>query len=169
MPRSPNNLRPKKNPSEEKLRATPFNSVAELDAEARSIRLSVWRKFNEAQVIHELLSKPENEFILDEWRKGLDARLDAGDPSTRMFRIFSDGQGLKLELNKNFTSTLGEHEARFFEGVVRAGIEGFGSLYMRAKSIISPPDRGFSDFEGGSSSPGTVSNERKASLKKKPR
>jgi hypothetical protein len=168
MPRSPNNLRPKKNPSEEKLRATPFSSVAELDAEARSIRLSVWRKFNEAQVIHELLSKPENEFILEEWRNGLDARIDDGDPSTRMFRIYSDGQGLKLELNKSFTATLGDHEARFFEGVVRAGIEGFGSLYMRAKSIISPPDRGVSDFDSGSASV-PVAAARKAPLKKKPR
>lgn len=136
MARVANNVTPKKNPSEEKLRATPFQSVAELEAEAKAIRLSVWRKFNQAQVIHELLTKSENAFIVEEWKEGLVA-FYGNDSKDQIFRIYSEGKGLKLKLNKEFTQTLGEHEMNFVEGVVRAGIEGFGSLYLRAKSLVA--------------------------------
>jgi hypothetical protein len=135
MPRAVDNLTPKKNVTEERLRATPFENVRELEAEGKAIRLAVWRKFSEAQVIHELLTKPENTFIIDEWKAGLVAFYGT-DSKERIFKIFSEGKGLKLELNKEFTQTLGEHEIRFVEGVVRAGIEGYGFLYMRAKSLI---------------------------------
>lgn len=145
MPRSPNNLRPKVNVSEEKLRATPFSSVAELDAEAKAIRLSVWRSFTEAQVIHELLTKPENAFVHEEWRRGLQATFDSRDAATRMYRIFSEGKGLTLEINKEFTMALGEQEVKFFEGVVRAGIEGFGALYLRSKGLITQFERSSGD------------------------
>lgn len=147
MPRVQNNLKPKKNPSEEKLRATPFSSVAELDTEAKAIRLSVWRKFHEAQIIHELLSKPEYRFVQDEWREGLTAVLDEGDPTTQMYRIYSVGKGIQVKLNKSFTATLGEQEVKFFEGVLRAGIDSFGTLYMRGKGLI-PAERGSVDPTG---------------------
>lgn len=135
MSRTPNNLRPRKNPTEERLRATPFKSVAELEAEAEAIRLNVWRRFDEARVIHELLTKPQYKFVLDEWQHGLEAIFDH-PVATKMYRIYSDGKGIKLCLNKDFTATLGDHEVRFFEGVVRAGIEGFGTLYMSSKGLL---------------------------------
>jgi hypothetical protein len=169
MPRSPNNLRPKKNPSEEKLRATPFNTVAELEAEAKAIRLTVWRKFSEAQVIHELLSKPENSFVLEEWHRGLQAQFDGADATTPMFRIFSDGKGLTLELNKEFTMTLGEQEVKFFEGVVRAGIEGFGALYMRSRCLISPSEHNVSDSVRGGSAKSLAKDKKHVSSSKTPR
>ena len=135
MPRPKDNTTPKKNPTEERLRATPFENVSDLDKEAKAIRLAVWRRFNEAQSIHELLTKSENSFIIDEWKAGLIAYYGENSRD-RIFKIFSEGTGLKLELNKEFTSALGDHEMRFIEGVVRAGIEGYGVLYMRSKSMI---------------------------------
>ena len=139
MPKVANNKTPKKNSTEERLRATPFDSIDDLDRETESIRFSVWRRFTEGKVIDELLSKPECKYLLDEWKAGLSCSF-GGDAKSSIYKIFSDGHGLKLLLNPEFTKSLAEHEVIFLEGVVRAGIEGYGALYMRSKSIISNPD-----------------------------
>lgn len=135
MPKPSDNTTPKKNATEERLRATPFENVAELDSEAHAIRLSVWRQFTQAQVINELLTKAENAFIVEEWRAGLIAFFGV-HPRERIFKIFSEGRGLKLELNKDYTQSLGDQEVRLIEGVIRASIEGYGALYLRAKSLL---------------------------------
>jgi hypothetical protein len=139
MPKASDNTTPKKNTTEERLRATPFDNVSELDAEAKAIRLSVWRQFTQAQVINELLTKPENSFIVEEWKAGLIAFYGA-HARERIFKIFSEGRGLKLELNKEYTQSLGDQEVRLIEGVIRASIEGYGSLYLRAKSLLGECD-----------------------------
>lgn len=138
MPRAPNNKSPKRNPTEEKLRATPFNGVDEHDSEEKAIRLSVWRRFTEAKVVEELLTKPEFQHVRDELHAGLSCALN-GNPKDNIYRIFSEGRGMKLELNKKFAESLGEHQVPFFEGVVKAGIEGYGVIYMQVKGLLSRP------------------------------
>jgi hypothetical protein len=71
MPKLVSNKTPKKNGTEERLRATPFDSVEDLDNETASIRLAVWRRVTEGKIIDELLSKPECKYLVDEWRAGL--------------------------------------------------------------------------------------------------
>lgn len=136
MPRPSNNKLPKKNVTEERLRATPFESVEELEREQESIRLSVWKRFTEAQMIDELLTKSESSFLREEWAAGLSCFLGGGGSRENIYRIFSEGKGLKLQINPDFTKGLGKAEVEFLEGVVRAGIEGYGVLYMRTKGLI---------------------------------
>lgn len=135
MPKLSNNKTPKKNGTEERLRATPFDSVEELDSETASIRLAVWRRITEGKIIDELLSKPESKYLIDEWKAGL-LCFFGNDSKNSIYKIYSEGQGLKLQLNKEFAKSLADHEVTFLEGVVRAGIEGYGALYLRSKSII---------------------------------
>lgn len=135
MPKISNNKAPKRNGTEERLRATPFQSVEDLDNETASIRLAVWRRITEGKIIDELLSKPDCKYLLDEWKAGL-LCFFGNDSKNSIYRIYSDGQGLRLQLNKEFTKSLADHEINFLEGVVRAGIEGYGALYLRSKSII---------------------------------
>lgn len=135
MPKLSNNKTPKKNGTEERLRATPFDSVEELDSETASIRLAMWRRVTEGKILDELLSKPESKYLLDEWRAGL-LCFFGNDSKNSIYKIYSEGQGLKLQLNKEFAKSLAEHEVTFLEGVVRAGIEGYGALYLKSKSII---------------------------------
>ncbi len=138
MPKAPDNKRPRKNQTEEKLRATPFGGVDEHDSEEKAIRLSVWRRFTEAKVVEELLTKPEFQNVRDELQAGLSCVLN-GNPKDNIYRIFSEGRGMRLELNKKFAESLGEHQIPFFEGVVRAGIEGYGVIYMQVKGLLSRP------------------------------
>ncbi len=136
MPKHPNNVSPKKNRTEERLRATPFETTTELDQEKKAIRLAVWRRFTEAQMINELLTKPDNAFIVEELQAGLLATTESR-PMERIFRVFSDGRGIKLELNKEYTRALGDQEIRFVESAVRAGIQGFGYLYLQVKGLVA--------------------------------
>lgn len=135
MPKKVDNKSPKKNGTEERLRATPFQSVEELDGETSNIRLAVWRRITEGKIIDELLSKPESKYLLDEWKAGL-LCFFGNDSKNSIYKIYSEGQGLKLQLNKDFTKSLSDQEVTFLEGVVRAGIEGYGALYLRSKSMI---------------------------------
>ena len=58
----------------------------------------------------------------------------------------SEGKGLKLEVNKKFAESLGEHQTKFFQGVVQAGIEGYGAIYMQVKGLISRPPVDANEF-----------------------
>ena len=136
MSKPPNNIKPKKNATEERLRATPFKGVDSIDTEESSIRLSVWRRFTEAKVVEELLTKPEFKHVGEELKAGLSCSLN-GNPKDQIYKVFSEGKGMKLEVNKKFAESLGDHQVRFFQGVVQAGIEGYGSLYMQMKGLLS--------------------------------
>ena len=139
MPRAPNNRAPRKNATEEKLRATPFDGVESLDAEENAIRLDVWRRLTESKVVEELLTKPEFNHVVEELKAGLSCALQ-GSGKDQMYKISSEGRGLKLEVNKKFADSLGDHQIRFFQGVVQAGIEGYGALYMQVKGLLKRPN-----------------------------
>ena len=139
MPRTANSRTPKKNRTEERLRATPFEGVEVLDAEEEAIRLSVWRRFTEARVVEDLLTKPEFQHVTEELKAGLSCSLQGGSKD-HVYKIFSEGKGMKLEVNKKFAESLGESQARFFQGVVQAGIEGYGAIYMQVKGLLSRPN-----------------------------
>lgn len=134
MPKAPDNRKPRKNSTEERLRATPFNSVDNLDTEEKAIRTMVWRRFTEAKVIEEMLTKPEFTNVAEELKAGLSCSLN-GTPKDDIYKISSEGKGLKLEVNKKFAESLGEHQTKFFQGVVQAGIEGYGAIYMQVKGL----------------------------------
>ncbi|MGE4233073.1 MAG: hypothetical protein AB7F43_07070 [Bacteriovoracia bacterium] len=138
MPRASNNKSPKRNPTEERLRATPFESTNEMGQEETAIRKEVWEQLTRARVIDELLTKPEFSFVLDEWKSGLICFYgEGGGQKGTVYRIFSEGRGMKLELNEAFIKTLGDKDIKFLESSLRAGIEGWGTLYNRFKSLLN--------------------------------
>lgn len=138
MPRTADNRSPRRNTTEEKLRATPFEGVDALDAEEKAIRLDVWRRFTEAKVVDELMTKNEFTHVKEELKAGLSCSV-LGSSKDQMYKISSEGHGLKLEVNKKFAESLGEHQVKFFQGVVQAGIEGYGALYMQVKGLLKKP------------------------------
>ena len=156
MPKPPNNRKPKRNSTEEKLRATPFAGVDALDSEEKAIRHSVWRRFTESKVAEELLTKPEFTHVLEELKAGLSCSMNGGTKDA-IYKISSEGRGIKLEVNKKFADSLGEHQVRFFQGVVQAGIEGYGSLYMQVKGLLARPSVDPKEFEAAT---GAVKKKR---------
>ncbi len=156
MPKPPDNRKPKRNSTEEKLRATPFAGVDALDSEEKAIRHSVWRRFTESKVAEELLTKPEFTHVVEELKAGLSCSMNGGTKDA-IYKISSEGRGMKLEVNKKFADSLGEHQVRFFQGVVQAGIEGYGSLYMQVKGLLARPSVDPKEFEAAT---GTIKKKR---------
>ncbi len=139
MPRPINNRLPKKNSTEEKLRATPFSQIDSLLAEEKLIRQSVWRRLTEAKIIEELLTKPEFNHIANELKAGLSCYYKT-ENSDQLYKISSDGQGLKLEINEELSDSLGSHHAETLKNLIQAGIEGYGGIYMHLKGLGSKGD-----------------------------
>jgi hypothetical protein len=135
MPKARDNIKPRKNTTEERLRATPFSEVSHLDQEEAAIRLAAWQRMTEARVVAELLTKPEFKHVKEELNEGLTCGLGS-HAKDRIYRIFSEGLGMKLELNDKFVKSLGKSQVPFFQGAVQAGIEGWGALYWQAKGIL---------------------------------
>lgn len=136
MPKSRDNITPKKNPAEEKLRATPFKSPERLKSEAEAIRFSVWQRFEEARVIKELLTKSEYKFVSDEWLAGLECFYGCSQQPESIYKIYSEGNGLKLKINKDLEKKLGKDNTKFLSAIIQSGIEGYGNLYMKTKGLL---------------------------------
>jgi hypothetical protein len=142
MPKAPDNIKPRKNATEERLRATPFDEITKLDAEENSLRLSTWQRMTEVRIFSELLTKPEFQHVRDELRAGLTCGMGGSAQKDRIYKIFSEGLGMKLELNEKFLKSLGDQKIALLQGAVQAGIAGWGSLYWQAKGLLP---RGSSD------------------------
>ena len=135
MPKTNDQLKPKKHTTDERLRATPFSNAEDLDKATKSIRQNVWERLTESKIINELLTKPEFKHILEEFKSGLICSQQ-DNPKEEIYKVFSEGKGLRLELNKNFTKAFGECEAKFIQGVVQSGVEGYGNLYFQVKGLF---------------------------------
>ena len=139
MGRVADNKSEKKNRQQEKLRATPFDSVDELAREQKAIRLAEWRRLEKAKIIDELITKKDYAFIVDEWRSGLECFL-SDDSDERLYKIFSEGRGLKVNLNKNLAESMGDSKSDFLASIVKGGIEGYGALFWRSKGVLPEDD-----------------------------
>lgn len=135
MPKLKNHRTPKKNAQDEILRGTPFGSTDEREQELNGIRLDVWRQLARAQVLDELLTKKEFAFLREEWEAGL-VCVFGGREAQEIYRIFSLGRGLRLELKQETVESLGEDRAEFLSAVVRSGVEGYGSLFLKMKGML---------------------------------
>lgn len=135
MPKAPNNTRPRKNSTEERLRATPFEEISKLEAEENQLRLSTWQRMTEVRIFSELLTKEEFKHVREELKAGLSCGMN-GSTKDKIYRIFSEGLGMKLELNETFVKSLGDHQISIFQGAIQAGIQGWGALYWQAKGLL---------------------------------
>jgi hypothetical protein len=153
MARPKNERESKRNPTHEKLRGTPFDSVDDYNKEIHDIRRQIWRRFTEAQVIDELLTKSEFAFIRDDWKEGIRCYLE--EAGSEICHVFADSGGLKVQINKAFVDTLGERDLLFLEGVVRSNIEGYGALYYRMRGLLK------SDTESGLNFPSSSEQKLK--------
>jgi hypothetical protein len=135
MPKSADHKKPRKNATEERLRATPFDDIARLESEETQIRLAAWQRMTATKVFHELLTKPEFQDTKKELKAGL--RCNMGNESEdHVYHVFSEGVGLNLVLNESYLETLGEQKASVIQAAVQAGVAGWGSLFWQAKGIL---------------------------------
>lgn len=139
MPRSRDNTKQLKNRTEERLRATPFDEVSQLEAEEHQIRLSTWQRLTEAKVFAEIMTKREFALVKEELKAGLSCNVQGSEEKERIFHIYSKGTGIQLDLNESYVQSLGDKQIPLLQGTIQAGIAGWGSLFWQAKGLLPRP------------------------------
>jgi hypothetical protein len=124
-----------RNVTHEKLAGLPFKSAKAWKEAQDAVQMQVWRRMEEAKVIHEMLQRPEYRFWTDEFRHGLVCAYgEKGD--TNLVRVYSDGDGVKIAINRSLADAAPSAEAVLGE-LVRAMSESFATTYYKAKGILS--------------------------------
>jgi hypothetical protein len=124
-----------KNVTHERLAGLPFGSAKAWKEAQEAVLMQVWRRMEEAKVIHEMLKRPEYKFWTDEFKEGLVCGYgEKGDAN--LVRVYSDGNGVKIAINRSLADAAPSADA-VLGSLVKAMSESFATTYYKAKGILS--------------------------------
>lgn len=124
-----------KNVTHEKLAGLPFDSAKTWKEAQDAVLMQVWRRMEEARVIHDMIKRPEYSFWLSEFREGLVCSYgEKGD--SNLVRVFSEGNGVKIAINRSLADAAPSAEA-VLGSLVKSMSESFATTYYKAKGILS--------------------------------
>lgn len=121
------------NPTQEKLKGLPFESATELKKAQEQILREVWGRLEQARALNELIGRPEYAFWRAEFRSGLTCGY--GDKKGQLVRVFSEGEGIQVDIDKDLASKTPSSE-NILGVLVRSLSESFPTTYYKAKGII---------------------------------
>lgn len=121
----------------EKLSDLPFKTAKSLKEAQEEVRLSVWRRLEEAKVIEELTRREEYGFWREEFKEGLICCY--GEKNDNLVRVFSEGKGIKININKGLADASASSET-LLGVLVKAMSESFATTYYKAKGILPACD-----------------------------
>jgi len=122
------------NVTHEKLADLPFDSAKALKAAQEHVQLQVWKRMEEARVIHEMLQRAEFSFWHDEFKQGLICAYGEAD-DRNLVRVHSEGNGIRIDINKSLADAAPASDA-VLGALVKSMSESFASTYYRAKGIL---------------------------------
>lgn len=132
------------NETRQKLEGLPFKSATDLKQAQDALRFAVWKRLEQAKIISELTTKPEYAFWRKEFESGL-ACLNGEKINGQLFRVFSDGPGIKVQINQGLVDTM-ETRTAVIEALVKSLSESFSNTYYKAKGIL-PADENVNDSD----------------------
>lgn len=97
--------------------------------------MSVWRRMEEARIIHNMIQKDEYHFWLKEFQKGLTCTYEEVD-SPRLVRVYSDDEGIHIAINKGVAGKAPASET-VLGILIKSLSESFATTYYKAKGIMS--------------------------------
>lgn len=125
--------KPSPNPTYEKLAGLPFESAKEMKDAQRAVQMRVWKRLEEARTLEEFLDREEFKFVREEFREGL--RCGYGERSESLVRVFSEGKGIQIQINKDLADAIPSSET-LLGVLVRAMSDSFAVTYYKAKGIM---------------------------------
>ncbi len=128
-----------KNVTHEKLSGLPFQSAKAWKEAQDVIRMQVWRRMEEAKVFDEMLQRSEYKFWGKEFSEGLVCEYVEKGDSTTLVRVFSDGGGIKITINKSLADAAPSAEA-VLGALVQSMSQSFATTYYKAKGILPTND-----------------------------
>jgi len=142
-----------KNITHERLSGLPFSSAKALKEAQDAVRMQVWRRMEEAKIIHEMIQRPEYKFWMEEFQEGLVCGYgEKGDAN--LVRVHSDGKkGITIAINRSLADAAPSAEA-VLGSLVKAMSESFATTYYKAKGILSASEAQTEDAKQRISGPG---------------
>lgn len=123
-----------KNVTHEKLAGLPFASAKAWKEAQDAVLMQVWRRMEEARIIHDMLQRPEYKFWTKEFESGLVCGYgEKGDAN--LVRVYSDGDGVKIAINRSLADAAPSADA-VLGSLVKAMSESFATTYYKAKGIL---------------------------------
>lgn len=118
-----------------KLQGLPFKSATELKKAETEIDLKVWKSLTQAKAMREMLEREEFKFLKDEFKSGFTCTV--GDNEEDLLRIYSDGNGIKMNINRE-TALKFENQEKL-RMLIKTISETFANSYYSAMGIIPSP------------------------------
>ena len=126
------------NVTNEKLSYLPFKTAKALKESQDQLRLQVWRKLEEAKILHEMLSLEEYQFWHKEFSQGLVCEFAESNDSS-LVKVFSRGEGITITINKGLAVTTPLTDT-VLGNLIKAMSESFAKTYYTAKGLMLHSD-----------------------------
>jgi hypothetical protein len=121
----------------QRLESVPFEKASDLKKASEELRYQMWKRLENARLFHELSQKDEYKFIREEFVEGLSCNY--GDRGAYLVRVFSEGVGVKIDINKDLVKTIPSSKD-FVETLIRSMGDTFSKSYYQVKGIL-PADQ----------------------------
>ncbi len=122
----------------EKLSDLPFKSAKSLKDAQHEVQLHIWRRLEEARTLNQMLQRNEYKFWHEEFSKGLVCGY--GERTDNLVRVFSEGKGIQININKDLAASVPTSEA-LLGTLVKSMSESFAMTYYKAKGILPNEDK----------------------------
>lgn len=128
-----NKKQPSQNVTFEKLSDLPFKTAKALKDAQHEVHMHIWRRLEEARALHQLLDREEYSFWHKEFQQGLVCGY--GEKTDNLVRVYSQGQGIQIDINKDLASSVPTSEG-LLGTLVKSMSESFATTYYKAKGIL---------------------------------
>lgn len=125
----------KPNVTFQRLSNLPFKSASELKKAQEEIKLQIWKQLEQAKALDDLIKREEYGFFSEEFIEGLSCSFE--NEETNLFRVFSPGKGIKINVNKTIASEDPTNES-LIGVLVKSVSESFATTYYKAKGFLPP-------------------------------
>jgi DNA-binding protein YbaB len=121
------------NVTKRKLDNTPFKSVKEMEEASADIKMQVWKRLEYARQFQNMTENENYQFVKEELREGLSCVY--GDNGDNLVKVFSEGKGVKVSINKDLVKEVEKSEA-FVEALIRSTADAFSKSYYQIKGML---------------------------------
>lgn len=120
----------------QRLDRLPFSRASEQKKASDKIRYKLWERLEYARIFRELLDKPEFQFLKEEFMAGVVVGYQ-GQPDDYLAKIYSDGLGIKVVMNKNLLEEMPASSHAMLEVFIRSMSDSFSKSYYQMTGILS--------------------------------
>lgn len=127
---TPTETRARVEKTRSKIEYSPFKSVGEMNKVSEELRMDLWKRFENARIVDELMNTNQFANAKKELAAGVSCQYGEAD---ELVRAYSDGVGIKITLNKGIFSEVKEPEEA--ESIIRAVADTFSKSYYEIKGL----------------------------------